>query len=95
MTDPVVFVREMAVFVEAGFTPMEAIQAGTRVNAELLGWSGRIGTVENGKLADLVGVTGNPLEDMKALEKVAFVMAGGHVVKTPRGGETLAGILSN
>ena len=53
MTDPVVFVREMAVLVEAGFTPMEAIQAGTRVGAELLRWDDRLGTVQAGKLADL------------------------------------------
>jgi len=93
MTDPVVFVREMAVLVEAGFTPMEAIQAGTRVGAELLRRDDRLGTVQAGKLADLVAVPGNPLEDMKALEKVDFVMIGGKVVKTPGGGETLAGIL--
>lgn len=94
MTDPVVFVREMTVLVEAGFTPMEAIQAGTRVGAELLRWDDKLGTVQAGKLADLVAVTGNPLEDMKALEKVDFVMMGGRVVKTPGGGETLAGNLA-
>ena len=93
MTDPTVYVREMAVLVEAGFTPMEAIQAGTRVGAELLRWDDRLGTVEKGKLADLVAVPGNPLDDMKALEKVGFVMVGGHVAKTPGGGETLAGAL--
>lgn len=93
MTDPVVFVREMAVLVEAGLTPMEAIQAGTRIGAELLRWDDKLGTVQAGKLADLVAVPGNPLEDMKTLEKVDFVMIGGRVVKTPGGGETLAGIL--
>lgn len=93
MTDPVVFVREMAVLVEAGFTPMEAIQAGTRVGAELLGWGDRLGTVQAGKLADLVAVPGNPLEDMKALEKVDFVMANGRVVKAPGGSGSLAGAL--
>lgn len=94
MTDPVVFVREMTVLVEAGFTPMEAIQAGTRVGAELLRWDDRLGTVQAGKLADLVAVPGNPLEDMKALEKVDFVMIGGKIAKTPGGGESLAGILA-
>jgi imidazolonepropionase-like amidohydrolase len=83
----------MAVLVESGFTPMEAIQAGTRVGAELLRWDDRLGTVQAGKLADLVAVPGNPLEDMNALEKVSFVMVGGHIAKTPGGGETLAGIL--
>ena len=93
MTDPVVFVREMTVLVEAGFTPMEAIQAGTRVGAELLRWDDKLGTVQAGKLADLVAVPGNPLEDMKALEKVDFVMMGGRVVKTPAEGGKLSGIL--
>ena len=95
MTDPVVFVREMAVLVEAGLTPMQAIQAGTRVGAELLRWDDRLGTVEAGKLADLVAVAGNPLEDMKALERVEFVMIGGRVARSPGGGNALAGTLSN
>lgn len=95
MTDPVVFVREMAVLVEAGLTPMQAIQAGTRVGAELLRWDDRLGTVEAGKLADLVAVAGNPLDDMKALERVEFVMIGGRVARSPGGGESLAGALPN
>ena len=74
-------VRELAALVEAGMTPMQAIQAATRVNAELLGWEDRIGTVEPGKLADLVAVLGNPLDDMSVLERVSFVMLGGEVVK--------------
>lgn len=93
MTDPVVFVREMAVLVEAGMTPMEAIQAGTRVGAELLRWDDRLGTVQAGKLADLVAVSGNPLDDMKALENVEFVMIGGRVVKAPGVDTTLTGRL--
>ncbi len=95
MTDPVVFVREMTVLVEAGLTPMQAIQAGTRVGAELLRWDDRLGTVENGKLADLVAVAGNPLDDMKALEHVEFVMIGGKVVKTPGGAQSLRGALQD
>ena len=95
MTDPVVFVREMAVLVEAGLTPMQAIQAGTRVGAELLRWDDRLGTVQAGKLADLVAVRGNPLDDMKALEQVEFVMVGGKVVKSPGGARVLVGTLSN
>ena len=94
MTPPAVFVREMAVLVEAGLTPMEAIQAGTRVGAELLRWDDRLGTVQSGKLADLVAVTGNPLVDMKALEQVTFVMIGGRVVKSPGNDTTLAGTLA-
>lgn len=95
MTDPVVFVREMTVLVEAGLTPMQAIQAGTRVGAELLRWDDKLGTVQAGKLADLVAVSGNPLEDMKALERVEFVMIGGKVVKVPGGVQALGGTLAN
>lgn len=81
--DPTVFAREFAVLVEAGMTPAEAIQAGTRVGAELLGWEDRLGTLEAGKLADIIAVTGNPLEDISALEQVAFVMIGGKIAKNP------------
>lgn len=95
MTDPVVFVREMAVLVEAGLTPMQAIQAGTRVGAELLRWDDRLGTIEAGKLADLVAVAGNPLDDMKALERVEFVMVGGKVAKAPGGAQSLRGALQD
>lgn len=73
--------REFAMLVEAGFTPMQAIRAGTKVNAELLGWSGRVGTLEAGKLADIVAVPGDPLEDISLLERVTFVMLGGEVVR--------------
>ncbi|HET6630031.1 MAG TPA: amidohydrolase family protein [Woeseiaceae bacterium] len=91
--DPTVFAREFAVLVEAGLTPMEALQAGTRVGAELLGWDDRIGTLEEGKLADIIAVAGNPLADMAALEHVQFVMIGGDVVKSPAADTPLAGLL--
>jgi imidazolonepropionase-like amidohydrolase len=81
--DPTVFAREFAVLVEAGMTPAEAIQAGTRVGAELLGWDDRIGTIEAGKLADVIAVTGNPLQDISRLEQVVFVMIDGKIVKRP------------
>ncbi len=73
--------REIAALVEAGMTPIEAIQAATRVGAELLGWDDRIGTIEAGKLADLVAVPGDPLADLAALERPLFVMLGGRVVR--------------
>jgi imidazolonepropionase-like amidohydrolase len=79
--DATINAREFACLVEAGMTPMQAIQAGTRVGAELLGWDDRIGTVEPGKLADLVAVDGDPLADLSALERVHFVMLGGRVVR--------------
>ena len=79
--EPHLNIREFAALVETGMTPMQAIQAGTRLNAELLGWEDRLGTIEPGKLADLVAVRGNPLEDIAVLEEVFFVMKGGEVVK--------------
>ncbi len=91
--DPTVFAREFAILHEAGMTPMEAIQAGTRVNAELLGWDDRLGTIEAGKLADVIAVVGNPLENLEALEDVSFVMIGGAVVKRPGRPEALSGLL--
>ena len=91
--DPKVFAREFAVLHEAGMTPMEAIQAGTRVNAELLQWDDRLGTIEVGKLADIIAVAGNPLEDLSALEVVSFVMIGGKVVKRPGRPESLSALL--
>ncbi len=72
---------EFASLVSVGMTPMQAIQAGTRVNAELLGQEHRIGTIEAGKLADLIAVPGNPLDDISELRQVSFVMLGGRVVR--------------
>ena len=72
--------REFGMLVQVGMTPMQAIQAGTRSNAELLGWADRLGTLEPGKLADLVAVPGDPLADLSVLERVSFVMLGGRPV---------------
>jgi imidazolonepropionase-like amidohydrolase len=65
----------------AGMTPARAIQSGTIVNAEILGWSDRIGSIEKGKYADLVAVSGNPLTDITELQRMKFVMKGGKVVR--------------
>jgi len=51
------------------------------VAAELLGWSDKMGTIEQGKWADLVGVSGDPLKDITEVERVTFVMKGGAVFK--------------
>jgi imidazolonepropionase-like amidohydrolase len=67
-------------YAEAGMTPMEIIHAATRNAAELLGMQDRIGTLEAGKLADIICVPGDPLKDIRALEHVKFVMKGGEVV---------------
>ena len=75
--------REFAMLIEAGMTPMQAIQAGTRVNAELLGREDRLGTIEPGKLADIIAVRGDPLEDISELERVIFVMKNGQIIRRP------------
>ena len=80
-------VRELSLLVEAGMTPMQAIQSATRVNSELLGWQDELGTIEPGKLADIIAVPGDPLQDLSVLENVSFVMIGGRpVALTPVGG---------
>jgi imidazolonepropionase-like amidohydrolase len=73
--------KEFEYYVNYGMTPMQAIRSGTVVPAELLGWSDKIGTVEAGKWADFVAVTGDPLRDITELERVKFVMKGGVVYK--------------
>lgn len=73
--------NEFSELVRLGMTPMQAIQAGTQVNAEALGKIKDLGTVESGKLADLVAVKGDPLKNIDELKKVKFVMKGGKVVK--------------
>ena len=65
----------------AGLTPARAIQAGTTINAEVLGWQDQIGSMEKGKYADLIAVSGDPLADITELQRVKFVMKGGKVIK--------------
>jgi imidazolonepropionase-like amidohydrolase len=72
--------REFAVMVKLGLTPLAAIQAATINDADLLGWSDQIGTLEPGKYADLIAVEGDPLKDVTTLEKVKVVLKGGEVV---------------
>jgi len=81
--DPEVYAREFAVFVEAGIAPMDAIKAGTSVAAELMGWDD-LGTIEQGKRADIIAVPGNPLDDISELERVSLVMLGGRILKPDR-----------
>ena len=65
----------------AGLTPARAIQAGTTVNAEALGWQDQIGSIDKGKYADLIAVSGDPLADITELQRVKFVMKGGKLIK--------------
>ena len=65
----------------AGLSPARAIQAGTTINAEVLGWQDQIGSIDKGKYADLIAVSGDPLADITELQRVKFVMKGGKVIK--------------
>jgi imidazolonepropionase-like amidohydrolase len=73
--------HEFTLMVRGGMTPMQAIQAGTRTAAALLGLEGRAGTIAAGAAADLVAVRGDPLADITLLERVDFVMKSGTVFK--------------
>jgi imidazolonepropionase-like amidohydrolase len=75
--------KELTARVGLGDTPLHAIQSATIVNAELFGTPDR-GKVEAGLLADLIAVAGDPLDDIKRLEDVRFVMKGGVVYKAPQ-----------
>ena len=66
-----------------GMTPMQAIQSATRAAADLLDMSDRVGTLEAGKLADVVAVPGDPLRDISVMQNVSFVMKDGVVYRKP------------
>ena len=74
--------EEFALMVQGGMSPMEAISAATGVAAKVLRRDDEFGTLTAGKFADIIAVDGNPLEDVRELERVGFVMKGGVVVKT-------------
>ncbi len=73
--------HELVVRTSLGESPMSALMAATRLNAEIIGWSDRVGTLEVGKLADIVAVPGDPLRDIRVMERVGFVMKGGIVYR--------------
>jgi imidazolonepropionase-like amidohydrolase len=73
--------RQFADYVQMGFSPLQAIQSATINAADLLGWSDRVGAIEAGKYADLIGVEGDPLQNVRVLEDVKFVMKDGEVFK--------------
>jgi imidazolonepropionase-like amidohydrolase len=70
---------ELANFVEAGFTPMESLQAATSNPVKFLGREASFGSVEAGKIADLVLLSANPLEDIRNTQKIKVVIAGGQI----------------
>ena len=73
--------REFSLLVRAGFTPIDAIRAATVSGADHLGLAGKVGAIKPGMAADVIGVTGDPLSDVRVLEHVDFVMKEGQVFK--------------
>jgi imidazolonepropionase-like amidohydrolase len=76
--------EEFVLMVKGGMKPIDALRAGTSVDAELFGIANEVGTLEAGKLADVVAVPGNPVEDIAQTRNVFFVMQGGRIVKNTR-----------
>jgi imidazolonepropionase-like amidohydrolase len=74
--------REFELMHEAGMPALETIQAATLHAADLLGQSSQMGTIEEGKMADIVAVEGNPSEDIRSMSKVKFVMKEGKIYKS-------------
>ena len=75
--------RQFAIMVQRGMSPMEAIKSATSVAARYMGWADRVGSIAPGRYGDLIAVKGNPLEDVRSLEKVAVVIKGGQAYKLP------------
>lgn len=76
--------REMDLLQAAGLSPQEVIEAATKHAAYVCGHGDELGTLENGKLADLIVVDGNPLEDMNAMDSVLYVVKDGELVLSPQ-----------
>ncbi len=85
-TDAAVFphgqnAKEFKLMVDLGMSPVEALKAGTSSDAELLGIAAKTGSLEKGKLADIVAMPGDPTQDITATERVSFVMKDGKVIR--------------
>ena len=75
--------HEIDVYVnQFGMTALQGIQTGTINAADLMGWTKKVGTLESGKWADVIGVSGDPLKDVKLLQAVKFVMKSGTIYKS-------------
>ena len=84
--------QELQRFVAAGFTPLEALQTATLNPAKFMGMSDRLGTIEKGKLADMVLLDANPLEDIRNSQKIAGVVANGRYLSRAELDKMLAGV---
>jgi imidazolonepropionase-like amidohydrolase len=76
--------KEFKLMVDLGMPAIEALRAGTSVDAELFGIAQKVGTLEKGKLADIIAIPGDPTTDITATERVSFVMKEGKTVKQSR-----------
>ena len=76
--------------VKYGMTPAQAIRTATQNSADLIGRSKDVGTIEAGKYADIIAVTGDPLQDVTVLQSVGFVMKGGTVYKDKIAGSAVS-----
>jgi imidazolonepropionase-like amidohydrolase len=79
-------------FVAAGFTPLEALQTATLNPAKFLGMEDRLGSIEKGKLADVVLLDANPLEDIRNTQKIAGVVVNGRYLSRADLDKMLAGV---
>ena len=89
-TDAAVFphgqnAKEFKLMVDLGMPPIDALRSATSVDAELLGIAQKVGTLEKGKLADIIAMPGDPTADITATERVSFVMKEGKIVKNGLG----------
>jgi imidazolonepropionase-like amidohydrolase len=69
------------IYVSWGATPLYTLRMATTVNAEIIRWQDKVGTIEKGKFADVIATTGDPLQDITEMQRVKFVMKGGAVIK--------------
>jgi imidazolonepropionase-like amidohydrolase len=76
--------RELVLMVKYGLKPLAALQADLINGAKLLRWPGQIGALQPGYYADIIAVSGNPIDDIATLEHVPFVMKGGVIFKRPQ-----------
>jgi imidazolonepropionase-like amidohydrolase len=95
-TDAAVFphgqnAKEFALMTGLGMTPIDALKAATSNDAELFGIAAKVGTLEKGKLADIIAIPGDPTTDITATERVSFVMKEGKIIRSgPRSSQTAA-----
>ena len=75
------------IFVSWGATPLYVLRMATTVNAEIIHWQDKVGSIEKGKFADLIATSGDPLEDITEMQRVKFVMKGGAVIKDDLGAQ--------